>query len=115
MKTIKQIQNDIREIEEYIKDNLEGMSDGKLKKEKNRIQFLRNQIKYLERNPSESFIKTELKRIQSILSSKISQYKDWEFNVGFSLPVKKRKSAFNKEVEITLLKKQSENLNYLLS
>lgn len=60
-----------------------------LKKNKEYIELLR----YLETAPKEVFIKTELKRLQSIIKSKNNQYSNWEeHSCPTEIPIKKKKS-----------------------
>lgn len=109
------------ELNSEIEENLKFLSDSKITKSKktsasNRNKFLKQVLMYIELNPNESFLKSEKERISRIINSKESQYKYWSSDVcDKSIEVSKRKALFNKELGITVLKKQLKTINFILS
>ena len=81
----------------------------------NRNNYLKSVLLYLETNPNESFIRSEVERLKKLISSKESQYVKWSKDVcPKEIEVKKRKALFNRELGITVLKKHLKNNLFIL-
>ncbi len=116
MKTILNVQNQIVENENYLK------AQGKLIPLRRYNTTLRNQeklkeiLRYLETKPNETFIQFERKRLERIIASKEDQYENWVQNhCPYEVPIKSRKTFFNKETGIFILKRQLKNIKFILS
>lgn len=103
-----------KEIASYMLDS--ELKDDRGKKAIGRkIKDLREVIMYLETNPNESFIKSEISRISSIIKAKSDGYQYWTKNIcEKNIDVSKRKSLFNSQLGITSLKKQLKKLKYII-
>ena len=111
MKKIESLKLEITQNEDFaslIECNKKKKSLGKKNKE------LREIIMYLETNPSDVFVKSEIDRIYSIISNKLLNYDYWSKNIcDKSVEVNKRKSMFNSQLGITNLRKQLKQLKFI--
>lgn len=112
MKTIEQVNEDIRASEFFISDNIVNIKKSTLNKEKKKIEFNRFVIKYLETNPKENFLKQERERLKTLIANKSIQFKLWL--PPANLEPKKHKAAYNKHTGITEFNKQLKTIEYIL-
>jgi hypothetical protein len=112
MKTLEEINQDIRNVELEMMDGTTPKR--RYKTLETKLKLLRQIKMYLETNPSEEFIELEINRINTYISSKQSQFEYWKKNVcPQHVDTNKRKALFEREVGIPHLKKQLKTLKYL--
>ncbi len=104
--------NDIKkEINSLINEGLDlkGLSEAEEKKERarivSRIKYLRPLLNYLEKNPSEVFVKSDLGKTENILASIL---KDAPTNGEL-------KKEYYREREVSKFKTHIKNLEFILS
>ena len=92
MKTIKDIKSEmIQNVELALNPSLTSRGYNTLA---NRNNYLKSVLLYLETNPNESFIRSEVERLKKLISSKESQYIKWSKDVcPKEIDVKKRKET----------------------
>jgi len=105
MKTINQIREEISEVTEAIQTT--ELKPAQKTKLVNRILWLRNIILYLETNPTEQFLRSEVK----ILQDKITRRKD-HIPKDIMEPAVRR--SFENDWNIPHLKEQLNTINYIL-
>jgi len=114
MKTIKQLQSQIETNNTWLSRS-ENFGIPKRKSVIRENSNLKELVKYLETKPNESFLVSEKQRLSKIIKSKESNYSYWlEHVCPDSVPLKKRKSLFNKENNLAELKRFLKNINFLL-
>ena len=112
MKTIADIQREIADIKHEIENTeMKKAAETKLRK---RIAYLRTCVLYLETNPSPSFLKAEIEKVENKISLRM---------VGFSLDgslgmtksfVLKLKKAYEKQYDVPKLREQVKTMRFLL-
>lgn len=115
MKKLLDLKSVVSEDRKYLIK--EGKNIGKLKVKRisKKIKFYSEMIKYLETEPKEEFVVSEIKRLKKIINSKNSQYENWSENVcPTDVPLVKKRALFNKENDIPRLKTQLKNLQFLI-
>jgi hypothetical protein len=86
-----------------------------VKKHQKEIDQLKYYKYYLETNPTEIFLKEELHKLESRISSLKANYKTWAMTAPKDKdPMKDWPGIFNKEVGITKMKKQVTAIKFLL-
>lgn len=113
MKTISQIKSEmLQNVELALNPNLTLRGYNTLA---NRNNYLKSVLLYLETNPNESFVRSEVERLKKLISSKEAQYVKWSKDVcPKEIEVKKRKALFNRELGITVLKRHLKNNLFIL-
>ena len=86
-----------------------------IKKAIKNIDYYKSILLYLERNPTEEYLLKEKDRLQKIIASKTNMFHYWRKHIGFELEEKKQVSTFNKENNITYMRKQIKNINFILN
>lgn len=113
MITTETIQKEIDDLRTSI---TKGITDRQLKKKRERVDELKNLKLYIESNPSEGFIKSEIDRIEKSIEriNDFENFKIWRLSQDHS-DQKKLKTQYNKELGLPTLKAQLKTLNYLLN
>ena len=108
MKKVEDFKREIKQLGRY---------DALSKREKKIVNFYNKEIiPYLLTNPSQEYLKDTLQKIEAIIASKKSQYEYWCRNVVTDdVPLKQRRTFFNKETGITELKKRVKTLKIILT
>jgi hypothetical protein len=107
MRTIEEINREIKEIRDNVKSAQKTTSA-----QKSRVEFLKQMKSYLETNPKEEFVRSESERIKNLIDSKSSQYEIWlqtTINKGGKL-----RDTFETEMGIPSLRQQLKTLNWIL-
>lgn len=118
MKTVQQIKEEVNSLIENHKEKERKAATSKKKVPsiKSKLDFLKMCRLYLETNPSPEFLKSEVKRMEDIVSSKESQFKEWTVPHELkSQSINKQKAAFFREVGVSDIKKRIKTVKYLLS
>jgi hypothetical protein len=106
MITLREVKEEIRII---TSTDTTDMKKGKVTAMNKRLQFLNSMQLYLEKNPSEKFVKAELERMKKRLLL---------LNKGFVCDAgkmdKEAKKVYDKSVNISGIRTQIKTLNYLL-
>lgn len=112
MKSTEQIQNEIDELRVQIGA---AKTDRQNKKISDKIAELKGLKLYIESKPSETFIKSEIERIEKSIERVIDpeNFKIWRRSQDHSDQAK-LKTQYNKELGLSTLKSQLKTLNYLL-
>lgn len=105
MKTISQLK---KEKLQLLKTGLHSS------KEKRQLELITNAILYLETNPREEFMRSEVRRIEAIINSKKAGYGDYIINNSLTLDAKKQKSQFQSEMGFTEMRRKIKLIKYLL-
>lgn len=114
MKTAEEISKKIKIIE--TKDKRE-LSDKDIRKLKTELCFLRKVLMYLDTNPSESFIASELTRKQGSLDTINDSFEVWvKHNPDKIVNIKpaQQRSKYNTEMGVSKIKKQIKTLKFIL-
>lgn len=115
MKTISDINLEIDEIINTLKENKSILTKSETAKLKKRIGYLRTIIMYLETEPNEEFIRSNIRKLKGLLAAKESQYSYWLKNVApIGLSDKKYKSIYKSEHNLNNVKTQIKNLEFIL-
>lgn len=109
MKTIKELDNDIAQIQSDLHHGAITAKAAKTKLEK--LKFLKL---YLEASPSEESIQKQIDTINETIDRKAQHYNAWCSNNKQKISEKNPRPIFEKEIGITELRSQLSNLNYLL-
>lgn len=115
MKTIKQVNADIKEVEKEIKELSEDKPLSWEKKMQNKIIFMRTVIKYLETEPRIEFVKAELDRLTDSINKLNTGFVHWCNSLKENLTNTQAKNKFETEVGIKTMNKQLKTLRYILS
>jgi hypothetical protein len=108
MKTIKEIEQEINELAEFVRQN-----PNKAKRAKAKVSQLRQYIRYLEYDPSEEFILNDKKLLSGRVKSLESKYPQW-LESGDRSSLKNPQSTYRTSVGINKIKRQITAYNYLL-
>lgn len=116
MKNVKEIKEEIETIQSELRDDLTKMSDSKFTRLKNRIEFLVGLILYLESNPNETFLQSEIDRIENSIKKANENYEYWcKYNAPKDVDPKKYRTMFNQVTGVAKFKKQLKTIEYLLA
>jgi hypothetical protein len=116
MKTVDQVKTIINQNKKWL--STEGKEAKKPLRNKalKEIKLYSELLMYLETQPREDFVISEIKRLKRIIESKNSQFSNWNEKVcPEDVPVKKRRALFNKENEIPKYRAQLKNLEILIN
>jgi len=115
MKTINELKSEISVIETDLKELGDDATTRETNKAHRGLVAARTAILYLESNPRQEFIESEIARIQGLMVSKTKQFDQWKSTLqSGSYDPTKYKSMFRKEVGITNFEKQIKTLVYIL-
>lgn len=113
MKTLREVKKQIAQNERAAYQK--GISDAQYKKIARETENLRIAQKYLETEPSENYLKTELDRLSRVVKAKMDQYDYWFSNVKpFDVEPKDAPAYFNRENGLAHLRKQIKFLQFIL-
>lgn len=123
MKTAKQIEKELSEINTKINKEFDEMTSAQIKTLRKKSNQLKDILKYARTNPREAFIISEKERISKIINSKQANFGYWLVNVANyredigtdKKKERKLKTEFNKENNLTTMIKQLKVLSYLAS
>jgi len=110
MKTIKEVQ---KEIDELIKSITKDSLRNEVESIKRKIVFLRQCKLYLESEPREDFVKSEIAKIEERIKLIPTHYEAWKVGrnlTKYSDPYK----TYSNEMNLPGLKASLKYLNYLL-
>lgn len=113
MKTLEQIQKSIDEISTKVKWSVELTNKDRNKMIKDLKRLIEAKY-YLEHNPKESFIKSELNRLTRAVKILEKGFREWLNNSPKAKELQNPKSKYRKEVNITDMNRQIKMLNFLL-
>lgn len=112
MRTIKQVNEEIKEIEHRLKtEELKKSVSTKLRK---RIQYLKHCVMYIETNPSPQYMKDEIKKVETKVNLRMAQFVLEGVEAMPKSVVSKLKREHEKKYEIPKLKEQIKTLKYIL-
>lgn len=113
MKTLKEIDAEIATLE---KDFDVSLTKSQFTRLSNKIESLKSFRRYVESNPSETFVTSEKKRLTTLLENIESRYVRWTKEMApKNTDPKKWRSIFNQETGFAKAKKQLKTINYILS
>lgn len=105
MKTLKDINSDIKDLRKVL-ENIDPETDKRLfNKAKKQLAFARLVKQYLQTEPREDFIKSEIRRLQSFIAKFDERTEKW---------LRKEKGEQAKELGIPQMKKQISTMHYIL-
>lgn len=112
MRTIKQVNEEIKEIEHRLKtEELKKSVSTKFRK---RIQYLKHCVMYIETNPSPQYMKDEIKKVETKVNLRMAQFVLEGVEAMPKSVVSKLKREHEKKYEIPKLKEQIRTLKYIL-
>jgi hypothetical protein len=118
MKTLDEIKEHIELIEQTIRNDKIIAPKNKCAKGFRDLKQAKTAIQYLKHSPNEVFIKSEIQRLNTFISSKELQFDSWlhnnQINVEDEKDRSKKLTIFRKEFEIDRKNKQLKMLNYLI-
>lgn len=113
MKTINDIKGEIKAIENTPVSDIKEMKPAKWKRELKRLELLRLLVIYLETNPKEEFIKSEIDRLEVIMNNRAFDPDEFE-----KLPQKeitRLRNEHETKFEIKKMRQQQKVLKYLFA
>ena len=115
MKKLLDLKSVVSEDRNYLIKEGKNIAKLIVRRTSKKIKFYSEMIKYLETEPKEEFVVSEVKRLKKIINSKNSQYENWSENVcPTDVPSVKRRALLNKENDMSKLKTQLKNLQFLI-
>lgn len=111
MKTIDEINIDIKEVAEELSQQFKGSKKTALKK---KIVMLRQCRSYIESAPRPEFILEMKKDCKAKISSAEDHFFEWVKDSNNTVNCKNPKSKYNTLMQVSSLKAQLQTLNYLL-
>lgn len=112
MKTIPELQKELKDVEYSIQnDEMKPAAERKLRK---RIPFLRTCIKYIETNPSQSFMKSEIEKVENKINLRMGQFCLDDYQDLDKKTVNKLRKQHEKKYEVPHLREQVRTLRFLL-
>jgi hypothetical protein len=116
MKTTSDLKLVIRINVDFLKSQSKETKRSVINKSLKEIKLYKDLLNYLETEPKEEFVVSEIKRLKKLINSKNSQFNYWQEQVcSQDIPIKKRRALFNKENEINKHKLQLKNLEILMN
>lgn len=113
MRTIKQVNEEIKEIENRL--NTEELKKSVSTKLRKRITHLRKCKMYIETNPSTQYMNDEIKKIETKISLRLACFILEGVDAMPKSLVNKLKREFEKEYDIPKLREQVKTIRYILS
>lgn len=118
MKNLNDVQKEIRAIENLSTAEIAEMKNATWKRMKKKLELLRLLVIYLETNPTEEFVKAEIKRVESIVSekTKVFDFRKAEYiELGVApKEITKLKNKHESLYDIKKMRTQVRNLRMLL-
>lgn len=117
MVTIKQIQSDIDNQVNKIKNEIPADKTGLINRAKKRIEFLRECMLYIEKEPSEEYLKAEqekLNRRLRLINEGFTGYQKHNYVELSSLDHKQQQAIYHKVMQTKKHKRHLETIIYLL-
>jgi len=112
MRTIKQVEEEVKEIEHRLKtEELKKSVSTKLRK---KIQYLRHCIMYIETSPSPAYMKEEIKKVETKIGLRMAQFVLEGVEAMPKSVVSKLKREHEKKYEVPKLREQIKTLRYIL-
>lgn len=112
MKTIADIQREIADIKHEIENTeMKKAAETKLRK---RIAYLRTCVLYLETNPSPSFLKDEIEKLETKISLRMINFSIADADIKPKTVLSKIKKEYEKQFDIPKLRDQIKTIRYLL-
>lgn len=115
MKKIEQVEEDIRNMCDDIRDHEKSKlraDKTAAKKLRKKLPVLRQCLKYLQSEPTETFVRNEISRIKTKIDLRMREF---VFDEKLDLyTIAKMKKEHRKKYEIGKLEEQLKTLNYLL-
>ena len=113
MRTIKQVNEEIKEIENRL--NTEELKKAVSTKLRKRILLLRQCAMYIETNPSPQYMKDEIKKIETKISLRLENFTLEGVGAMPKSLANKLRREFEKEYDIPKLRQQVKTIRYILS
>ncbi|RZL47550.1 MAG: hypothetical protein EOP00_11615 [Pedobacter sp.] len=115
MKTAEILQKKVDENKNYLIQNRNSIGNRALNRISRENENFIEIIRYLQTNPKETFVISEKERLERIIKAKNEQYFFWRTNVcPDHVDDKQKRSLFNKEVGINVLRRQLKNICFIL-
>ncbi len=111
MKTVTEINQEINDIVRSINKN---SSDKEVKNAKARVSFLRFCLKYVETNPREEFVKSQLDDVRRRIKLLPTHFAGWQTGRVLT-KYKDPYASYCSEMGLSDMKAQVKTLEYLLS
>jgi hypothetical protein len=113
MITIKMLKAEIEKIKHQIEN--EVMKPAAETKLRNRIKFLNQCILYIETNPPELFVKTEISKVKQKINNRMKGFPAEKYGGMSNKDFGKMKREWEKQFEIPKLRAQLKTLQFLLA
>jgi hypothetical protein len=113
MITIKMLKAEIEKIKHQIEN--EEMKPAAETRLRNRIKFLNQCILYIETNPPEHFVKSEIVRLDKFISTKLNAFPAERYKDLCNKDFNKMKKEHEKMFDIPKLRIQLKTLKFLLA
>jgi hypothetical protein len=112
MKTIADIQREIADIKHEIENTeMKKAAENKLRK---RIAYLRTCVLYLETNPSPSFLKEEITKLETKITLRMANFSITDAEAKPKTYLGKIKKAYEKQFDVPKLREQIKTMRFLL-
>jgi hypothetical protein len=116
MKTTANLKGLIASNRDFLNRNGKNVKKSVVNKTSKEIKLHTELLRYLETEPKEEFIASEIKRLKKVINAKNSAFDNWSEKVcSADVPIKKRRALFNKENEILKHRLQLKNLEFLMN
>jgi|GEM_PF-3077258 len=118
MKNITDVKKEISSIENLSQVDIDEMKGATWRRLKKKLALLRLLINYLETNPTEEFVKSEIARIEKTVSNKMDEWdKEREVYVSKGVVAKeinKLKNKYESMYDLKKMRTQVRNLRILI-
>lgn len=116
MKNKKDVQKEISTIENTPQVEINEMKPAAWRSTKKKLELLRTMVKYLDTNPTEAFVESEIKRLEKTVSSKMKEFdvSHYEEAGMAKKEITKLKKAHEAMYGLGKLRTQVRNLRVLL-
>lgn len=116
MKTTQYFKDVIASNRDFLRVQGKNVKKSVVNKVSKEIKFYTELLRYLETNPKEEFIASEIKRLKKLINAKNAQFENWSEKVcSKDIPIKKRRALFNKENEIGKHRLQLKTLEIIMN
>jgi hypothetical protein len=114
MKTVKQINDEIKSVQEFYLDKSK-FTDNELKKGIARVKYLTACRNYLELNPREEHLKDQLDKFNTQIRLIGEGFNKWHIGSNVTGDTKKDESRYNSQMGRANIRSKIEVLEYLLN